>query len=139
MFANRNLSVVRDFFAGALNRADWVLLERLVSAHYREHEIVPGLAPVRDSLKTKYELLRQGCPDLRFEVHELFGRKDRVVARLTVSGTNSEPFMGRPATGRRFAVDKISIFRLQGGKIVEHWGVFDQMAMLGQLGQLGGP
>lgn len=131
----QNETIVRRFFTEALSHADWALLDTLVAPDYQEHEIVPGLAPVRDSLKQKYNLLRQGCPDLRFEVEELLSSADRVTARVTVRGTNSQPFLGRPATGRSFAADKLSIFRIAGGQIVEHWGVFDQMAMLVQLGQ----
>jgi len=130
-----NETLVRRFFADALSRADWALLDTLVAADYQEHELVPGLPPVRDSLKQKYDLLRQGCPDLRFEVEELLTNDDRVTARVTVHGTNTEAFLGRPATGRAFSADKVSVFRIANGQIVEHWGVFDQMAMLVQLGQ----
>lgn len=128
-------ALVHRFFAEALSQADWPLLDTLVAPTYIEHELVPGLLPVRDSLKQKYELLRQGCPDLRFEVEELLTSGDRVTARVTVRGTNTAPFLGRAATGRAFAADKLSVFRIAGGQIVEHWGVFDQLAMLVQLGQ----
>ena len=30
------------------------------------------------------------------------------------------------------------VFRIANGRIAEHWGVFDQLAMLGQLGAFGG-
>jgi len=36
--------------------------------------------------------------------------------------------------GRTFAVTSVGIFRFAGGRITEHWGVFDQMGMLAQLG-----
>ena len=29
------------------------------------------------------------------------------------------------------------VFRIADGRIAEHWGVFDQLAMLGQLGSFG--
>jgi predicted ester cyclase len=35
-------------------------------------------------------------------------------------------------------VASVGIFRTADDRIVEHWGVFDQLAMLGQLGALGG-
>jgi predicted ester cyclase len=31
------------------------------------------------------------------------------------------------------AAGKHSLFRIADGKIVEHWGVFDQLAMMAQL------
>jgi predicted ester cyclase len=45
--------------------------------------------------------------------------------------------MGRPPTGRTFEVTSVGIFRVAGGRLAEHWGVFDQLGMLGQLGALG--
>jgi steroid delta-isomerase-like uncharacterized protein len=130
--------VVRRFFTEALSHGDWETLDALVAEDYEEHEIVPGLPPVRDSLKRKYDMLRDGHPDLSFAVEELLSAGDRVVARVTVSGTNTRPFLGRPATAKAFAADKVSIFRIVDGRIAEHWGVFDQMSMLAQLGALGG-
>lgn len=129
-----NTELVRRFFDEALNKGDWAALDQLVAEDYVEHELVPGLPPVRDSLKRKYDTLRTGCPDLRFTVEELLAAGDRVAARVTVQGTNTQPFLGRPATGRAFAAAKHSLFRIAGGRIVEHWGVFDQLAMLSQLG-----
>ena len=62
---------------------------------------------------------------------------DRVAVRVTVRGTHDGAFLGRPATGRAFAVSAVGIFRIRAGRIVEHWGVFDQLAMLSQLGAMG--
>jgi predicted ester cyclase len=61
-----------------------------------------------------------------------------VAVRVTVRGTHEGEFMGRPATGRQFAVPSAGIFRIADGRIAEHWGVFDQLTMLGQLGAFGG-
>lgn len=59
---------------------------------------------------------------------------EQVAARVTVRGTHTGQFMGRPPTGRTFSVTSIGIFRLVDERITEHWGVFDQMGMLAQLG-----
>lgn len=131
-----NESLVRRYYEEALSRADWAVLEKIIAPGFVEHEIVPNISPTRDGLKQKYTLLRSGCPDLRFVVEDLFGKDDRVAARVSVLGTNTQPFLGRPASGRSFTASTMSIFRLTGGQIVEHWGVFDQLAMMSQLGAL---
>ena len=56
--------------------------------------------------------------------------------RVTMSGRQTGPLMGREATGREFAVRHIHIWRIADDKIVEHWGSRDDLGLLGQLGLL---
>jgi len=42
-----------------------------------------------------------------------------------------------PATGNQVAVPFIDHFRMQDGKMAEHWGVTDGAAMMEQLGVSG--
>jgi steroid delta-isomerase-like uncharacterized protein len=131
-------ALVRRYYEEALNRGDWRALDAIVAPDFVEHEIVPGIPPTREGLKRKYDLLRTGCPDLRFVVEDLFGVGARVAARVTVRGANTSPFMGRAPGGRAFAATTVGIFRVDGEQIAEHWGVFDQLAMMAQLGLLPG-
>jgi predicted ester cyclase len=47
--------------------------------------------------------------------------------------------MDMPPTGKSIAVGVIDIFRIAGGKIVEHWGQMDSMGMMQQLGAMPAP
>jgi predicted ester cyclase len=102
------------------------------------HHGVALVANARPEDRQRYALLRAGFSDFGFTVEDLFSTGDRVAVRLTVRGTHDGEFMGRPPTGQQFAVASVGIFRSADGRIIEHWGVFDQLAMLGQLGALGG-
>ena len=42
--------------------------------------------------------------------------------------------MGKPPTGKKMEIDVIDVCRVKDGKIVEHWGVPDQLGMLEQVG-----
>ena len=42
--------------------------------------------------------------------------------------------MGIPATGKKISYEEIHIVRIAGGKMVEHWGIEDQMGLMQQLG-----
>jgi predicted ester cyclase len=61
---------------------------------------------------------------------------DKVVARITMSGTHTGSFMGVPATGRYVEFTGIYFARISNGKIVEHWGEEDGVSLLTQLGVL---
>ena len=74
-------------------------------------------------------------PDFRMEVAELVTEGETVVAHLRCSGTHEGEWLGVPATGRRFAdVDEVYVFRLVEGRIVEAFGVEDNLSRIRQLG-----
>lgn len=48
--------------------------------------------------------------------------------------------MGMPGTGRPIDITVIDVFRLVGGRLVEHWGVADRLSLAQQIGLVpGGP
>ena len=74
-------------------------------------------------------------PDMRMEIIELVAEGDSVVGRFTCSATHLGEWLGHPPTGRRFeAIDEVSIFRFREGRIVEAWGIEDNLTRLEQLG-----
>ena len=46
--------------------------------------------------------------------------------------------MGLPPSGKSYTIDEIHIFRIRGGKVVEHWHQFDQVSLMQQLGAMPG-
>ena len=79
-------------------------------------------------------MLRTAFPDLHYDTEELIAEDDKVVARTTMRGTHTGPFLGIPPTGRRFEQQQIHILRFVDGKAVEHRAVRDDLGMLQQLG-----
>ena len=72
-------------------------------------------------------------------VEDMIAEGDKVVSRLTFRGTHTGDMMGIPATGKSVMMSEIIIDRLADGKIVESWRLFDQMAMMQQLGVIPTP
>lgn len=72
---------------------------------------------------------------MRMEPEDVLPSGDKVVARVRMTGTHEGELMGMPPTGRRVDVQLIDIVRFSDdGLAREHWGVFDAMAMMQQLG-----
>jgi len=69
-------------------------------------------------------------PDLHFTFEDLIAEGDKVVVRWTSRGTQQGELMGIPPTGKQFSATGIEIYRLEGGKIVEHWLESDNLGML---------
>lgn len=81
------------------------------------------------------EPFQKSFPDMRMRVIDLVAEGDKVVGRFTCSATHLGEWLGHAPTGRRFEhVDEVYIFRLSEGRIVQAWGIEDNLARLEQLG-----
>jgi predicted ester cyclase len=58
---------------------------------------------------------------------------------VNVGGTHQGEFMGIDPTGNRVTITGVDILRIADGKIVEHWGKFDDLSMMQQLGVISEP
>ena len=83
--------------------------------------------------------VRRGFPDLESTIEDLIAERDKVVAHWRAQATHTGEYMGIPPTGNRVNFTGISIYRIEGGKIAESWGVSDLLGMMQQLGAVGGP
>jgi steroid delta-isomerase-like uncharacterized protein len=102
-----------------------------------EHETAPGLAPTKEGVRQFFTLYMAGFPDLHFEAEDILASGDKVVGRVRCTGTNTGEFMGMPATGKSVTVQAIDIIRVGDDDLAhEHWGVFDALAMMQQLGAI---
>lgn len=110
----------------------------LLSADLVEHEDAPGLEPTKEGVKQMFRMYRAAFPDLRMNVEELLPSGDKVVGRITATGTHTgEEFMGLPASGKQVTIQVLDIIRFdEDGQACEHWGVTDALGMMQQLGAI---
>jgi steroid delta-isomerase-like uncharacterized protein len=134
----QNKDVARRLYEEALNKRDLDLLDELVRPDYIEHDPLPGQREGLDGIRDRYTMLIEGL-DPRFTIEDEIAEGDRVVVRWTNSGTHVGEFLGAPATNRSFSIAGIDIYRVQDGKLAEHWHVVDMYAQLIQLGLLPSP
>lgn len=107
----------------------------VMAADFVEHEEAPGLAPTREGVMEFFRMYMAAFPDLRFDPEDMLSSGDKVVTRARATGTHEGEFMSVPPTGRRVDVQLIDIVRFgDDGLAHEHWGVFDALAMMQQLG-----
>ena len=78
-------------------------------------------------------------PDGRNTSDELLADGDKVVQRWTYRGTHQGAFQGIPPTGRQVKLTGISIWRFEGGTIVESWHELDSLGLMQQLGVIPTP
>ncbi len=129
-----NGAIFLRFVEEVINGGNLAVLDELVSFRYVDHDPVLGMTPDREGLKETFAALRTAFPDLRSDVEDLLEVGDKVVYRGTLRGTSLGELMGMEPTGMPFQVTEIRISRIVSGKIVEHWGLVDEMGVMEQLG-----
>jgi len=122
----------------AFGSGDTTIVDSALAENFVEHQVMTGFAPGREGLKQLIAGMKVGFPDLKLGAHQMSADSDLVWAHSSFTGTNTGPFMGTKATGKPIDVEAFDLVRFEGGKIVEHWGIADNMAMMQQLGR-GGP
>ena len=111
---------------------DPAAVDDLATDDFTAHTFGP-LPPGREPLKQAMARAGQGVSEPRFDIEDVIAEGDRVAVRLTTSAIHSGTFMGMPASGRRYAISEIHIFRIRDGQVAEHWHEFDRAALMRQL------
>ena len=99
-----------------------------------DHNPPPNVEPGIAGIKVMFREFFAAFPDMSVQVDDLIAEGDKVVMRVTTTGTHQGDFMGIAATGKKVSFGEIHILRIADGKMAEHWGVEDQMGMMQQLG-----
>jgi len=110
------------------------LADELISADFVDHEAPEGFPAGPESAKSTVRWLHGAFDDMHYEVEDVFSEGDRVALRATFSAIHTGEFMGRPATGKPFSASQTHLFRVEDGKIAEHWANRDDAGMMRQLG-----
>ena len=127
---------MRRFYQEVVNEGRIEVIDELASPEFVDHEAAPGLEPGREGVKQLFTMFRAAVPDLTVTVEDLISEGDRVVARVSFSGTQAGELFGIPATGKQFRIEAIDILRFENGLVAEHWGVTDMAGLMEQLGAL---
>ena len=135
MTPTTNESIYRRIIEEGFNQGRLEIADELVAPNALEHQR-GGAGDGPEGLKRTIKILRSAFPDFTITIDEVVSVGDKVWARQRGGGTNLGSFAGRPATGIKAFTDVIDVARFEDGKMVEHWGVPDQLGMMIQLGHV---
>lgn len=82
------------------------------------------------------DMMRGAMPDVSWKAEELIADDNKVMVRFTMTGTQTNPFMGMPASGKKVCVIAMNIYEFKEGKIIREHGLPDLFSMLVQLGAI---
>lgn len=127
-----NKQLVRDYIENAINKHRPEIVGDYFAADYIEHNprLPVGLAGKKQFIAS----LDAGFSDYHGEIEQILAEGDRVVTRTRWTGTQDGPFLGRPASGNKVDFATADFYRIENGRIVEHWDVVDTLARAVALG-----
>ena len=145
MSADENTALVRRLYEEGINRQDAAAAAAFYAVDAKNHLRTVG----RAGMQKVFEGLFSAFPDFHYRILEETAAGDRVVCKVTMTGTHRgqptlpEVFSGMLAgvapTGKRVEILHFHSFRVRDGQITEHAAVRDDLGMMLQLGLLSRP
>lgn len=128
-----NKKVVRKWVKKSV-KGDKSALELLTSNCVLHNlEVIPYIDTNRESLEPIFD---NPLPlsDVSLTIRDIVAERDKVVVYGIVRGTNTGKFMNNEPTGKNASSERLSIFRIEDGKIAEGWAMGNILSMYQQLG-----
>ena len=136
-----NKRLIERLYAEGINRRDALASAAFYSPDAKNHGHTVG----RDGMQAVFEALFSTFPDFHYRIDEATTEGDRVVCKVTMTGTHlGQPtklpaafgglLTGVTPTKKKVEVLQFHSFRIRDGKIAEHAAVRDDMGMVQQLG-----
>jgi len=136
MSIEENKALIRCWLEECYNKGNGAVADELIATNYVNHSAPHGQMLGLEAEKQYITTIRSAFLDFHLAIEDQISEKDKVVTRLTASGTYTGGLKDIPSTasiGKQVRVTEILIHRISAGKVVEGWMEFDQMALWRQL------
>jgi steroid delta-isomerase-like uncharacterized protein len=130
---NKNLNLR---WLQAFNERDWTTESACRTSDYRAHLSGAPVPMTSDAWSAFLIEFTTASPDAQINVEGAIAERDSVATRFTITATHRADFQGVPATGRQVAIPGLEFNWIADGKIAEHWGQFDLVGLMQQIGAM---
>jgi predicted ester cyclase len=135
MQEERNKQVIREFTRLFKNEHNVDGVAHLFDKNFIHHFRAP-LPAGFEGLRQVGIMMNGAFPDVVVTERDLIACGDKVVERSSAAATHKGSMMGEKSTNKRVAWSEIHIYRVENGKISEHWAEIAMMELLQQIGVL---
>jgi steroid delta-isomerase-like uncharacterized protein len=139
MSTTENKALIQRSYDEFFNKANLALVDQFHTSDFVGH--LPGLPPVQglEALTYMASGYMSAFPDLHITVEDMVAEGDKVMTRVSWTGTHRGAFIGIPATGKQVRVTGMYEYRIAEGKIAEWWDFSDNLGLMQQLGVVPAP
>jgi steroid delta-isomerase-like uncharacterized protein len=128
------------------NQRNLGLADTLIADTYVEHAVAtfgttePGPIAGPEGMRKTVAWLVDQFPDIEMKIEALIARDDLVAVRVIATGTNLGKLNGViPPTGKSFSTRQTHWFRVEDGRLAEHWATREDLPAMIQLGVIEPP
>jgi predicted ester cyclase len=123
------LAALLDRYVAAVNAHDTSAFPTIFTDGYIQHS---GRSPSGLTAQIgNFQRILELWPDIHIE--DSIIADDKIVARVTFTATHSRTVLNVDPTGRKISFGTIDIWRVQDGKLAEHWDLVDTVGLQKQL------
>ena len=131
--SSENKALVQRWFDEVWTEGRVASIDALMAPSCMVHGLGEDM-PSPNGFKVFHAAYRNAFPDVKIGIDHMVAEGDIVAARWSGTGTHRGDGLGIPATHISVKFSGMTFARIQSGKLVEGWNVFDQLGMLQQLG-----
>jgi steroid delta-isomerase-like uncharacterized protein len=128
-----NKEIVEEVMSEIFQKHDLSKIDDLMRDDYIQHNphVPQGKAGFVEYFKGKW----RAVPDSGCSIKQIVADGDTVMVYSVSTGTHTGgDWLGVPATGNKLSFDVVDVFRIEDGKLAEHWDVADTLTLFTQLG-----
>lgn len=128
-----NIALVNLMIEEIQNRKNIDLVDEIFAERFVNHSPLPGIPADRGGMRQIFSRMHVAFPDAVVTVNDQASSGNKVWTRKTISGTHTGPLRSIAATGNKITYEVYDILEIQDGKMIAHWGLGDQLALLRQI------
>ena len=128
-------SLIRRYYSELWNAWSTTALEELISRDIVFRGSIGTAVNGIEEFKQYVSKIRAAFPDFHNHIEELIGEGDKIVARLTYTGTHRGELFGFSGTERNITYQGIAILQFREAKIVSGFVLGDTESLKRQIAQ----
>lgn len=129
-----NKKAVETLYNTVFRNHDFSKLDEIMRDDYIQHNA--DCPQGKDGFVRFFKEIFSGIPDFSYTMKKILAEGDLVMLWATTTGTHKGEWLGSAPTGNTLNYDVVDIFRMQDGKIAEHWDVADTLKLFSQVGKV---
>jgi len=128
-------SLIRRYYSELWKAWSAAAIEEFISPNIVFRGSIGTIVNGIGEFKKYVSKIRAAFPDFHNHIEEIIGEDDKVVARLTYTGTHRGELFAFSGTGRKVTYQGIAIFQFREGKIISGYVLGDAESLKRQIAQ----